>query len=164
MYARILGRIKQVCVQLITDSIALVLFPVKRLEAEEEAETDLQEALEEEETGEEFVIKSLEDIQREKALQSMKQNRLKKKKAVATAGSEPKPVVVQPSEPKQERTQPRVEPKQPAATRKRVLTTRRTGKQEIQVYRPPGAKLKGKLCENCSQNGHSQYRESYVAF
>ena len=143
MCARILGRIKQVCVQLITDSIGLVLFPVKRLEAEEEAETDLQGALEEEEqdeTGEECVIKSLEDIQREKALQSMKQNRLKKKKAVA--GSEP--VAVQPSRPKQERTEPRVEPKQPAATKKRVLTTRRTGKQEIQVYRPPGAKLKGK--------------------
>ena len=65
---------------------------MKRLEEEEEAETGLQGALEgeeqQDETGDEFVIKSLEDIQREKALQSMKQNRLKKEKAAAV-DSEP---------------------------------------------------------------------------
>ena len=115
---------------------------MKRLEEEEAAENGRQGALEEEEeqqdeTGDEFVIKSLEDIQREKALQSMKQNRLKKEKKVVAVDSEP--TTVPASKPKRDRAEPR----QPGG-KKRVLTTRRTGKQEIQIYKPPGAKLKGR--------------------
>ena len=92
---------------------------MKRLEEEEANSSDQDE---EEEPTSDVVIKSLEDIQREKALESMKQNRLKMKA-------------------KEE--QNRTAESKPTGAKKRVFTTRKSGKQEQQIYKPPGAKLKG---------------------
>ncbi len=91
------------------------------------------------------VVKSLEDIQREKALESMKLNRLKKQGANQSAEDEE---YGHEEEPIREEEPARREPESPRPIRaKKTESTsrRRAGKQEMQLYKPPGAKRSGEL-------------------
>ncbi len=126
-------------------NVLVLSLTVKELEAKQ-SEEDSEEGV---------VIKSLEEIQRERALQSMKVNRLKKQTADRSSAGpsaqeeteepsqEPWPITSQKREPIAKREPARDRPIE--AKKRPVMTSRRAGKQEIQLYKPPGAKLKGQL-------------------